>query len=474
MTSAAATVRHSLANLLRNLRAGLRLAAFLRVERLAFRIDLPQLLLLFGVSALIDIVGDALRIDEPRMFSLFGAGSELYAAALLLFTSAIISLINRQRDLALAIPVLVLASLPVVQVLHYTLIIVATDPAGLAIASMFENIVILWIVMVLIRCVAVAFAPPPMYPWLRAIGAGLLLASPIWFANMLFPNAPWWQEGTAPVTEGGLNAGSEAVLATQSFVLNHVLDGLQEERPGRTDLYFVGFAPYGREDVFRKDVDAAQRVMDARWGTTGRSVLLINNPQTLISAPFATMTNLRESLNEIGSIIDREDDVVMVYLASHGSSDHRLAAWQPPLSLVELTPVGLKQLLDDAGIKWRIIVVSSCYSGGFIAPLKNEHTLIITASQADRVSFGCDDRSDATFFGEALFQAGLARDDTFEAAFATAQSRVDAREKGQGYTPPSNPQIDMGSEMAGKLKYLGRRGGGAGATVRASRAPDQG
>ncbi len=57
----------------------------------------------------------------------------------------------------------------------------------------------------------------------------------------------------------------------------------------------------------------------------------------------------------------------MVYLVSHGSADHRLAADQWPLSLVELTPVGLKQLLDDAGIKWRIIVVSSCYSGGYIA-----------------------------------------------------------------------------------------------------------
>lgn len=467
----AASVRQPLANLLRNLRAGLRLAAFLRVERLAFRIDLPQVLLLFVVSALIDIVGDALRIDEPRIFSLFGAGSELYAAALLLFTSAIIALLNRQRDLALAIPVLVLASLPVVQVLHYTLLIAATQPAGLAMVSLLENVMILWIVMMLIRSVAVAFAPPPMYPWLRAIGAGLLLASPIWFANVLFPNMPWWQEAASPVSGGGMNAGSEAVLATQAFVLNHALDSLQEERPGRTDLYFVGFAPYGREDVFRKDVDAAQKVMDSRWGTTGRSVLLINNPQTLITAPFATVTNLRETLNEIGSLIDPENDVVMVYLASHGSADHRLAAWQPPLSLVELTPTGLKQLLDDAGIKWRIIVVSACYSGGYIAPLKDEHSLVITASQADRVSFGCDDRSDATFFGEAFFQQGLARDDTFEAAFATAHARVDAREKGEGYTPPSNPQIDMGSEMAGKLKSLGRRGGGAGATVRAHRGP---
>lgn len=474
MTPVAAPVLYALSNLLRNLRAGLRLATFLRIDRLAFRIDLPQVLLLFGVSALIDIVGDALRIDEPRMFSLLGAGSEFYAAALLLFTSAIIALINRQRDLALAIPVLALASLPAVQILHYALVIMADDPAGLAIATLLESFVILWIVMVLIRCVAVAFAPPPAFPWLRAIGAGLLLASPIWFANVLFPNAPWWQEVSGPVNEGGMNAGSEAVLATQAFVLNHALDSLQEERPGRTDLYFVGFAPWGREDVFRKDVDAAQRVMDSRWGTSGRSLLLINNPQTLITAPFATVTNLRESLNEIGSIIDTEDDVVMVYLASHGSPDHRLAASQPPLSLVELTPVGLKQLLDDAGIKWRIIVVSACYSGGYIAPLRDDYTLVITASQADRVSFGCGDRSDATFFGEAFFQQGMARDDTFTAAFATAQARVDAREKGEGYAPPSNPQIDMGREMAGKLKALGRRGGGAGATVRAPRAPEHG
>ena len=470
---AAAIVRNTFANLRRNLLAGLRLASFRPITRLAFRIDLPQLLLLLLVSALIDVIGDALRVDEPRVFSLLGAGSELYAAGLLLVTAAAIGILNRQRDLALAIPVLVLASMPVVQILHYGLILMATHPTGLAIATLFDNFVILWIIVVLVRGVAVAFSPPPPYAWLRAIGAGLLLASPIWFANALFPNAAWWHEDAPTAPAGGMNAGSEAVLAAQSFLLSRALDGLQEERPGRADLYFVGFAPYGREDVFRKDVDAAQRVMDTRWGTTGRSVVLVNNPQTLISAPFATVTNLRETLNEIGSIIDPEDDVVMVYLASHGSPDHRLAAWQPPLSLVELAPAGLKQLLDDACIKWRIIVVSACYSGGYIAPLKDEHTLIITASQADRVSFGCSDRNEATYFGEAFFQQGLAGSDDIEAAFAVARMRVEAKEKAEGLQPPSNPQIEMGSAMAEKLKSLGKRGT-SGATVRARPLPLQG
>lgn len=461
---------HALADLLRNLRAGLRLAFFRPVERLAFRIDLPQLLLLFLLSALIDVVGDALRVDAPRVFSLLGAGSELYSGALLLFTAALVALINRQRDLALAIPVLVLAAMPVVQVLHYGLIITASSPEGLALDYLFESLVVLWIVAVLVRSVAVAFAPPPVHGWLRAIGAGLLLAAPIWFANVLFPNAAWWNEdGPYASADGGMNAGSEAVLATQGFLLNHVLDALEEERPGRADLYFVGFAPYGRDDAFRQDVEAAQRIMDARWGAAGRSVLLLNSPQTLISAPFATVTNLRETLNEIGAIIDPDDDVVMVYLASRSGPDHRLDASLPPLELVELSPSGLKHLLDDAGIRWRIIVVSACYAGGYIEALKNDTTLIIAAAQADRESFGCGERGPAGFFGDAFFQQGLAKGESVEAAFEGARQRVAAREREAGYAPPSNPQMHMGSGIAEKLKMLQKRTGN-GATALAPSA----
>jgi hypothetical protein len=471
---AAVVMRHALADLLRNLRAGLRLACFRPVDRLAFRLDLPQLLLLFLMSALIDVVGDAVRVDGPRIFSLFGAGAELYSGALLLFTAALVALLNRQRDLALAIPVVVLASMPVVQALHYALIILASRPQGLPVGELLENFIVLWIVVVLVRSVAVAFSPPPVHAWLRAIGAGLLLAAPIWFANALFPNAPWWTDDAPRASaDGGLNAGSEAVLATQGFILNNALDALQEERPGRADLYFVGFAPDGRTDAYRTDAEAAQKVMDARWGTAGRSVLLLNNPQTLISAPFATVTNLRETLNEIGSIIDADDDVVMVYLAGRSGPDHRLDASQPPLSLVELSPSGLKQLLDDAGIKWRVIVVAACYSGGYIAPLKDENTLIITASQSDRESFGCGDRRDPAFFGDAFFAQGVAKGDGLEAAFEVARERVAAREREAGYAPPSNPQIHVGREIAEKLKAVQKRGGG-GTTARAPGTPAHG
>ena len=74
----------------------------------------------------------------------------------------------------------------------------------------------------------------------------------------------------------------------QQHLLDEALTALDDERSNVTDLYFVGFAGDAREDVFRKDVLAAQRVMDERWGTNGRSVSLINNPRTLLESPAAT------------------------------------------------------------------------------------------------------------------------------------------------------------------------------------------
>jgi len=293
-------------------------------------------------------------------------------------------------------------------------------------------------VAILVRSVAVAFAPPPPRVWLLAICGGLLLAGPIWFSSIFSPNDPWWRAPGAPTAAPeGMSAGSEAVLATQGMLLDHALSGLEDERPGSSDLYFVGFAPYGGNDAFRSSAEAAQKVMDERWGTAGRSLLLINSPRTLLTTPFATVTNLRETLNEIGSAIDVEDDVVMLYLASPGARGPRLRAELPPLSLVELTPPGLRQLLDDAEIKWRIIVVSACYSGGFIEPLQDEHTLIITASRADKLSPGCGKAVESAYFGEAFFQKGMAGAGTVAAAFDAAKLRVGERERDEKISPPS-------------------------------------
>jgi len=461
-------MRYALTSFGRNLVAGLRLALFLPVTRLAFRIDVAQLVLLFVFSAAIDVAGDWLRAGEGREFSLLGAGTELYSGAALLLIAAVLALAFRQRTLVLAIPVIVMAAVPIVQVLNFliplsTLAAFARDLVG----ALGIDGVELWMVAILVRSVAVAFAPSPPRVWLLAICGGLLLATPIMFSSTFSPNDPWWHGPGAPsMAPEGMSAGSEAVLATQSMLLDHELSGLEDERPGSSDLYFVGFSPYGGDDAFRSGAEAAQKVMDERWGTAGRSLLLINSPQTLLTTPFATVTNLRETLNEIGSAIDVDDDVVMLYLASPGARGPRLRAELPPLSLVELTPAGLRQLLDDAEIKWRIIVVSACYSGGFIEPLQDDHTLIITASRADKLSPGCDKAAETAYFGEAFFQKGMAHSATLAAAFEVAKIHVAERERDRKISAPSEPQWWIGKEMAAKLSGLHRGGPASGITTR--------
>ena len=104
---------------------------------------------------------------------------------------------------------------------------------------------------------------------------------------------------------------------------------------------------------FIADVEAAQRTMDERWNTQGRSVVMMNSPATVAERPFASITHLRRVLLEIGDIIDPDDDVVMVYLTGTSGPDHTLTAVNPPLELAALSPQGLKQLFEAAGIRWR-------------------------------------------------------------------------------------------------------------------------
>ena len=451
-------LRHHAANFVRNVVNGLRLPLFMHVSPLQFRVDLVQLLLLLVFSALVDIGTDWARFGADGYFTWLGLGTEIFGAGLLLLTAAVLALAFGQREVLLALPVYVLAGFPllqVVRILPSTLLV--PTPAMEVPWTAFDALMIVWVFAFSVRCVALSLSQGQPARWMRALVGGLLLIAPMWYAPSIAPNDAWWKETTADGADPRYpNPASEPVLAAQARALDEVLSALEDERPNVTDLYFVGFAGDAREDVFRKDVVAAQKVMDDRWGTNGRSVLLINNPRTLLDAPAATVTNLREALNEIGATIDKDQDVVMVYLASHGSRSHVLEVSLPPLELAPLTAPVLRSLLDAAGIRWRIIVVSACYSGGFIDALKDDNTLVMTASSSDRASFGCGNQSDSTFFGEALFQQGLAQSDSLLGAFEAAKERVAAREKEGNFKPPSNPQIFIGAGMGEKLKELDR------------------
>jgi hypothetical protein len=451
----ASTLTHAGVDLWRNLNSGLRLAFAMPVSLLSFRVSVRQLIVLAVLNILVGAMVDYVRAGAESVFAPHAIVYEGFNIAALLLIAAVLSAAFRQPHLKLALPVLVLASEPVTNLLDLILTLPGNQGELLGHRIFWVGfwLTVAWFALICWRATAAALMPRQPRFWVRSLlGAGLLLMiAPLQY----WTGQPWFYAAPLPLPPPQVAAQSpspaaEDVLIKQPQLLYQALSDLEDERPDMTDLYFVGFASYAGENVFRKDIVVARDLLDSRFDTDGRSIVLINNPQTMLDEPFATVSNLRATLSEIGDIIDPDQDVVMLYLSSHGSRDHQLSVDFPPLRLDQLTPDALKEMLDSAGIKWRIIVVSACYSGGFIDPLKDDYTLIMTASAADRTSFGCGSESDATYFGDALFGHALRLEDSFIKAFEQAKVRIAEREQAEKRRP-SEPQLFVGKAMAAKL-----------------------
>jgi len=100
--------------------------------------------------------------------------------------------------------------------------------------------------------------------------------------------------------------------------------------------------------------------------------------------------------------------------------------------------------------------VSACYSGGFVDALKDENSLVITASAADHNSFGCSNEADFTYFGKAYFDEALRETYSVIEAFERAKPKIAAREKEQDYEG-SEPQIFIGESIRRPLAALEKR-----------------
>lgn len=275
-----------------------------------------------------------------------------------------------------------------------------------------------------------------------------LVATPLWF----FQRGDLWASGEGGNESGALTIDDE-VLGAQQRLLEGELSRLRHGRPGVTDLYFVGFAGDASQDVFLKELTVTRQTFDGRFGTAGRSVLLVNNPQSATALPFATVGNLERALARVGEVMNRDEDVLFLYLSSHGSRDHELAVSNSPLELKQVTPELLKRLLVKSGIRYKVVVVSACFSGGFVEPLRDAGSLVITASDATHESFGCGFGENFTWFGESFVGQALKETFSFTKAFEKSRETIGKWEEERGETP-SNPQIWIGDRVLPVLERL--------------------
>ncbi len=221
--------------------------------------------------------------------------------------------------------------------------------------------------------------------------------------------------------------------------------------PQKPRVHVVSFALWGDNDLFRREATAAADVAAAHFGSSGQVIVRANTK----SRSAARIPDLRDTLHGLASSMDRQEDVLFLFLTSHGAQDGLGVKTFETDRVFPLTPERLDGMLRVAGIKHRVIVISACYSGIFSEDIANDHTLVITAADKDHSSFGCNDDNPGnyTYFGEAFFAESLKRGTTLDEAFNKAKASVSKREQAERLEG-SNPQMKGGAAVRRQLARI--------------------
>jgi hypothetical protein len=298
------------------------------------------------------------------------------------------------------------------------------------------------------RALTGAFQPRAVLVLLVAMGA----LYPLSQINDLSPwlwAPPETADGPEDADMSALTA--ESLLFDQRAQIDEVVDAMSPALSGSPAVYFVGFAGVAEQHVFAEEIKLAAHVVDGRFGTADRQLLLINDRRDLDTFPIATASGLAYALKAIAEKMHPDRDILFLALSSHGSADPSLAVSNGGLQLEQLSDQDLEAALRESGIRRRIIVISACYAGAFIKSLEDPDTIVIAAAAQDRTSFGCSDDRDMTYFGEAFYRDALPGAKTLKDAFEKAKAAISIREQEENETP-SEPQAYFGREISAVLE----------------------
>ncbi|AZZ93659.1 hypothetical protein EUZ85_24230 [Hahella sp. KA22] len=435
-----------------NLVQGLRLAFFLPASSIRFRLSPGAFWFIAALGALISLLVGLYATEPPRIFQAEGVFSETFLLASILAGSFIASKIVGDPYSQYRTPTLFLNSI----IAPYVIYSVFEQEITLTYYSDYPELfwwsyyaLIAWTLAIAYRAVKLSSSGATPRHLLAALVLTILTFLP---AHYLYFYDFWITDYTQTMAQKpeAPTLDAERILSRQGPLLQKQLDQMQASKPGEQDMFFIGYAGWGDQQVFANEVAFAKRLFNQQYTQSGRELILVNDVNNPEGSPLATATNLETALNHMETLIQPEEDILFLFITSHGGSDHSIATQLSNLPLNDIPAEKLGKILDASPFKWKVVVVSACYSGGVIPYMENEDTLIITAAKPDRTSFGCSDDAEFTYFGRAFLVESLTQNASFVAAFDQARDLVSRWEKRDGFTP-SEPQIRVGEKILQQL-----------------------
>lgn len=250
-------------------------------------------------------------------------------------------------------------------------------------------------------------------------------------------------------------APAPAEAARMAKLMGDALNGLAPQRPGELDVYVISASLWG-DPVFEREAEQSAEILRDHFAAQGRSIILSAGGQGERRHPAATPDNIAAAIGQVGSLADPNEDLVVLFITTHGQPDGGAVIREHNRMGGVLRPNNLRDMLQQANIHNRVVIVSACFSGAFVAPLMDDNTIVLTAAAPDRSSFGCQPQRDWTFFGDAYFNRAVREGASLLTAFDQAKRQIEQWEREQNLSPPSNPQRYVGSHAAELLRRAER------------------
>jgi hypothetical protein len=194
-------------------------------------------------------------------------------------------------------------------------------------------------------------------------------------------------------------------MLAQRRKLDAALASIPAQRPGVVDAYVLSIA-LDSDPVFAREAREAGKVLGRRYNAAERTLVIAGPDGKSNEHPKGSITALTLALVHMSEVMDTEEDVLVLYTTSHGLPQG-LYYHYGDTGYGILPPERLKSVLEELGLNRRLLILSACYSGIFVPELASDNTAILTASAANRTSFGCAPDNDWTFFGDALINRAL-------------------------------------------------------------------
>lgn len=255
-----------------------------------------------------------------------------------------------------------------------------------------------------------------------------------------------YQQGRAGMEFAGDRPAHYAL--DQHRRIESALAGVKPQRKGVVDAYVL-VAGLDSDPLFGREVLAARDALSRRYDAAGHTIA-ISAGEEAAKAGLANGTpdHLALALGRIAEVMDKQEDVLVLYTTSHGSPFSGIAYQDKYYGqgYGAIGPDRLARLVNDFNVKNRIVIISACYSGIFVPALASDNSVIITAAAKDQTSFGCAPGNDWTYFGDAIVNHAMRKPQGIETAYAEAKAMVAMWEIMTGATP-SFPQLSVGKDV---------------------------